>query len=142
MKIQKNKKIILSVIFLILCLIWIFNTDRYLRSNIINVDKADEVEIFYKDKNLSYAFEDDLIDLLSYGGSVVKVDNFFKDNFAPYSRNLEKVDMYIIYKKAGKELTRSQVYKSDKKADQYILYMNKVYWITHSDFDELINLIN
>jgi len=89
-----------------------------------------------------WEFRDEkLIDLLSYGGFVVKVDNFFVELFAPYSDNLTKVDMNIKYNKGESTITTADVFKVNKNPEEDILYMNNVYWTTNSKLVDLLELV-
>ena len=97
MKDKKKKLIVLICFFLVIGMIWFMDTDRYIRDNIITIDKVDSIYIVTEDKIVSYPFNEKLIELVSYGGVVVKADNFFIELFAAYSNNLTKVDMNIRY---------------------------------------------
>src|SRR6056297_2493569 len=99
MKNQKKKLIIILCFILVMGMIWFLDTDRYIRDNIVTIDKADSINIISEDKIVSYSFDEKLIDLVSYGGFVVKVDNFFVELFAPYRNNLTKIDIKIRYNK-------------------------------------------
>ena len=140
MKDQK-KVIIIVVWFLFIGLIWLFNTDRYIRSNIKTIDKADGICIVTEDKLVSYPFDDELIKLVSYGGFVVKLDNFFVELFAPYSNKLTEIDISIRYTKGESTLATANVFQSNENPGEYILYMNNVYWSTHSNLIDLLKLI-
>ena len=122
-------------------MIWFLDTDRYIRDNIVTIDKADSINIISEDKIVSYSFDEKLIDLVSYGGFVVKVDNFFAELFAPYSKNLNKIDMTIRYIKSEDMIATAHVFKSNENAEEYILYMNNVYWRTHSKLVDLLELV-
>ena len=125
---KNRKKIIIILCFiLIMGMIWFLDTDRYIRDNIVTIDKADSINIISEDKIVSYPFDEKLIDLVSYGGFVVKVDNFFVEIFAPYSKNLNKIDMTIRYIKSEDMIATAHVFKSNENAEEYILYMNNVY---------------
>ena len=89
-----------------------------------------------------WEFRDEkLIDLLSYGGFVVKVDNFFVELFAPYSNKLRKIDMTIRYNQGDSTVATAHVFKSNEDPKEYILYMNNVYWTTNSKLEDLLELI-
>jgi len=122
-------------------MIWFLDTDRYIRDNIVTIDKADSINIISEDKIVSYPFDEKLIDLVSYGGFVVKVDNFFVEIFAPYSKNLNKIDMTIRYIKSEDMIATAHVFKSNENAEEYILYMNNVYWTTNSKLEDLLELV-
>ena len=141
MKNEKKKGIVIVCFFLIMGMVWLFNTDRYIRGNIRTIDKADGISIVTEDKLVSYPFDDRLIKLVSYGGFVVKADNFFIGLFAPYSNKLTKIDMSIRYTKSESTLATAHVFKSNKNPQEYILYMNNVYWRTHSKLIDLLELI-
>ena len=139
---KNRKKIIMILCFiLIMGMIWFLDTDRYIRDNIVTIDKADSINIISEDKIVSYPFDEKLIDLVSYGGFVVKVDNFFVEIFAPYSKNLNKIDMTIRYIKSEDMIATAHVFKSNENPEEYILYMNNVYWRTHSKLVDLLELV-
>lgn len=79
-----------------------------------------------------------MIKLVSYGGFVVKVDNLFVEIFAPYRNNLTEIDMDIKYTKGESTLATADVFQSNENPDEYILYMNNVYWSTHSKLIDLL----
>jgi hypothetical protein len=141
MKNQKKKLIIVICFFLVIGMIWFMDTDRYIRDNIVAIDEADSIYIVTDDNIVSYPFDEKLIDLLSYGGFVVKADNFFVELFTPYSNKLTKVDMSIRYNKSEDTIATADVFKSNENPEEYILYMNNVYWTTNSKFAELLELI-
>jgi len=139
---KNRKKIIIILCFiLIMGMIWFLDTDRYIRDNIVTIDKADSINIISEDKIVSYPFDEKLIDLVSYGGFVVEVDNFFVELFAPYSKNLNKIDMTIRYIKSEDMIATAHVFKSNENAEEYILYMNNVYWTTNSKLEDLLELV-
>lgn len=139
MKNQKKKVIV--CFFLVMGLVWLLNTDRYIRDNIITIDKADGIYIVTEDKFVSYPFDERLIELVSYAGFIVKVDNFFVELFAPYSNNLTEIDMEIRYTESESTLATADVFQSNENPEKYILYMNNVYWSTHSKLTDLLELI-
>jgi hypothetical protein len=138
---QKKKLIIVICFFLVIGMIWFMDTDRYIRDNIVAIDEADSIYIVTDDNIVYYPFDEKLIDLLSYGGFVVKADNFFVELFTPYSNKLTKVDMSIRYNKSEDTIATADVFKSNENPEEYILYMNNVYWTTNSKFAELLELI-
>lgn len=141
MKNQKKKLIIVICFFLVIGMIWFMDTDRYIRDNIVAIDEADSIYIVTDDNIVYYPFDEKLIDLLSYGGFVVKADNFFVELFTPYSNKLTKVDMSIRYNKSEDTIATADVFKSNENPEEYILYMNNVYWTTNSKFADLLELI-
>ena len=141
MKNQKKKLIIILCFILVIGMMWFLDIDRYIRENIVDIDKADGISIVSEDKLVSYPFDEKLIDLVSYGGFVVKVDNFFVELFAPYSNNLRKIDMIIRYNKGEDTITTAHVFISNEIPEEYILYMNNVYWKTHSKLVDLLELV-
>ena len=141
MKDKKKKLIVLICFFLVIGMIWFMDTDRYIRDNIITIDKVDSIYIVTEDKIVSYPFNEKLIELVSYGGFVVKADNFFIELFAPYSNNLTKVDMNIRYNKGDSTVATADIYESNKNPEEYILYMNNVYWTTNSKLEDLLDLL-
>jgi len=141
MKNQKKKLIVVICFFLVIGMTWFFDTDRHIRDNIIAIDKTDGIYIVTEDKTVSYPFDEKLINLVSYGGFVVKVDNFFVELFAPYSNKLTKIDMSIRYNKSEDTIATADVFKSNENPEEYILYMNNVYWTTNSKLVDLLNLL-
>jgi len=141
MKNQKKKLIVVICFFLVIGMAWFLDTDRYIRDNIIAIDKVDSIYIITEDKTVSYPFDEKLINLLSYGGFVVKVDNFFVELFTPYSNKLRKVDMSIRYNKGEDTIATADVFKSNENPEEYILYMNNVYWTTNSKLVDLLELM-
>jgi len=122
-------------------MIWFLDTDRYIRDNIITIDIVDSINIISEDKIVSYPFDEKLIDLVSYGGFVVKVDNFFVELFAPYRNNLTKIDIKIRYNKGDHTIATADIYKSNQDPEGYILYMNNIYWTTNSKLLYLLELV-
>ena len=102
-------------------MIWFMDTDRYIRDNIVSIDEADSIYIVTDDNIVYYPFDEKLIDLLSYGGFVVKADNFFVELFTPYSNKLTKVDMSIRYNKSEDTIATADVFKSNENPEEYIL---------------------
>ena len=141
MKYEKKEIIVIVCFIFVWGMFWLLSTDRYIRDNLITIDKADVIHIVTEDKIVSYPFDEKLIDLVSYGGSIVKVDNFFVGLFAPYSNNLTKIDMEIRYNKNEIPLASADVFQSNENPEEYILYMNNVYWETHSKLIDLLKLI-
>jgi len=141
MKDKKKKLIVLICFFLVIGMIWFMDTDRYIRDNIITIDKVDSIYIVTEDKIVSYPFNEKLIELVSYGGVVVKADNFFIELFAPYSNKLTKIDMSIRYNKSEDTIATADVFKSNENPEEYILYMNNVYWTTNSKLVDLLELM-
>ena len=140
---NQNKKIIIIVVCFsfVIGIGWLFNTDRYIKENIITIDKVDSIDIVSQDKLVTYPFDERLIELVSYGGFVIKVDNIFVELFSPYSNKLTKIDMNIRYNKNETTLATADVFQSNENSEEYILYMNNVYWTTHEKFIDLLELI-
>lgn len=141
MRNQKKKVIVLVCFFLVMSMVWLLSKDRYIIDNIITIDKVDSIQIVTEDKLVSYPFDERLIELVSYGGFIVKVDNFFVELFAPCSNKLTKIDMNIRYNKSESTLATADVFQSNENPEEYILYMNNVYWSTHSKLIDLLELI-
>ncbi|MTI47661.1 MAG: hypothetical protein FH761_07450 [Firmicutes bacterium] len=141
MKNQKRKVILIVCFFLFMSMVWLFSKGRYIRDNIITIDKADSIHIVTEDKSVYYTFDERLIELVSYSGFIVKVDNLFIESFAPYSNKLTKIDMKIRYSKSESTLATAEVFQSNENPEEYILYMNNVYWTTHSKLIDLLELI-
>lgn len=141
MKNQKKKITLIVCYFLLMGMVWLFSTGKYIRGNIRTIDKADGIDIVTEDKLVSYPLDERLIELVSYGGFVIKVDNFFVELFAPYSNKLTNIDMNIRYTKGESTLATANVFQSNEDSEEYILYMNNVYWSTHSKLIDLLELI-
>ena len=141
MKSQKKKVIVVLCFILVIGMFWFLDTDRYIRDNIITIDKADGIQIVTEEKSISYPFDEALIELVSYGGFVVKVDNYFVELFAPYSNKLNKTDMSIRYNNSESTIATADVFQSNDYPDEYVLYMNNVYWTTNSKYVDLLELI-
>ncbi|NLP18485.1 MAG: hypothetical protein GX376_05215 [Firmicutes bacterium] len=120
---------------------WLLSTDRYIRGNIRTIDKADSIYIVTEDNSVSYPFDEEVFKFVSYGGFVVKVDNFFVALFAPYSNKLTKIDMNIRYTKGESTLATADIYHSNENSEEYFSYLNNVYWSTHSKLTDLLGLI-
>lgn len=138
---QKKKVMVIICFCLIIGVFWLFSTRRYLRDNIITIDKTDRIDIVTEDKLISYPFDERLIELVSYGGFVIKVDNFFVELFTPYSNKLTKINMSIRYNKGESTIATAHVFQSNENPEEYILYMNNVYWTTHSKLIDLLELM-
>lgn len=54
---SQNKKIIIAVFFsfIVLGVVLLFNTDRYIRANITTIDKADSIYIVTEEKSIPYS---------------------------------------------------------------------------------------
>lgn len=141
MKIPKRNIIIIVCFVLILGMVWLLNTDRYIRNNIRTIDKADKVYIITEEGSASYPFDEEVFEFVSYGGFIVKVDNFFESLFVPYSNKLTKIDMNIKYTKGESILAIADVYQSNENSGEYLLYLNNVYWSTHSKLIDLLDLV-
>lgn len=141
MKNQKKNITIIVFFILVISLYWLLDTDRYIRDNIVTIDKVDSIDIVTEDKLVSHPFDERLIKLVSYGGFVVKADNFFVGLFSPYSRKLTKIDMSIRYMKNEATLATADVFQSNEDSEEYILYMNNIYWTTNSKLIDLLELI-
>lgn len=141
MKNQKKNTIIIVCFILILGLAWLLTTHRYIRSNIKTIDKADGVYIVNEGNLVFYPLDEEVLKLVSYAGFISKVDNLFVDFFAPYSNKLNKIDVNIRYTKGESTLATADVYQSNDNPEQYLLYMNNVYWSTNSKLIDLLELI-
>jgi len=140
MKNKKRKAILIVCFVLVFGLFWLLDTDRYIMGNITAIDKVDSIQIVTKEKTESYPFDDTLIRLVSYSGFVIKIDNYFVEQFAPYRKKLTKTDMRIRYNSRGVTIATADVFLSNDYPNEYILYMNNVYWTTHSKFVDLVEL--
>ena len=96
----------------------------------------------YEEDLVSYLFDEEIFRLVSYGGCVVKVDNFFVGLLTPYSNILTKIDMNIKYTKDESTLATADIYQSNENSEEYLLYLNNVYWSTHSRPINLLDLVN
>ncbi|MEA1974163.1 MAG: hypothetical protein U9N10_01250 [Bacillota bacterium] len=129
------------MVIIVTIMVWFMDTDRYINDNIRLIDKANIISIVHDDKIVSYKFDQEIIDLVSYGGFIVELDNIFVQSFYPYSKKLKKMDIKIRYKKNESVLDTATVFKSNNDSEEYILYMNNVYWSTNSKITDLIALI-
>jgi|LGVF01.2.fsa_nt_gb hypothetical protein len=138
---NKNQIIILVTVVCVFSLYYIFNTDRSIYKNIKTIDQTEMITIIGENSQNSYEFNDKMIDLVSYGGMIVKVDNLIVSFIEPYSNFLDKTDIRINYSKGDSILGTAQVFKIKDESDGYILYMNHVYWSKNSKIDNLLDLI-
>ena len=138
---KKDQIIIIVTVVCVFSLYYIFNTDRFIYKNIKLIDQTEMVTIIGKGSQSSFGFNDKIIDLVSYGGMIVKVDNRFVSFIEPYSNFLDKIDIRINYTKGDFILGTAQVFKLKDESDGYILYMNHVYWSKSSKIDDLLDLI-
>ncbi len=63
------------------------------------------------------------------------------DLFTPYSNKLTKIDVNIRYTKDESTLVTADIYQSNDNPEEYLLYLNNVYWSTHSKLIDLLKLI-
>jgi hypothetical protein len=137
---KKQLKLVILCIICVILLFLIFD-DRYIYNNISKIDQTDTISIISGNNYRSYDFNDKMIDLVSYGGLIMKRDNLFEGIFMPYSDQLNKMDLTIDYKKGDSTLGTAQVFYSNVDPNKYILYMNNIYWTTNSDTNDLLELI-
>ncbi|MCH4890589.1 hypothetical protein EZV73_23610 [Acidaminobacter sp. JC074] len=142
MKNAKKTKISFIVIVCVFLVLFIFTEERYIFNNIERIDKADSIKLIYNDKEVMLSFDDHTIDILSYGGSIVKVDSIFKSLVNPYRKELEKTDFRVEYFKEHSKLAHAEIYTSKDFPDEYIMYMNHVYWRTRTNIEVLYKMIN
>lgn len=141
MKNEKKKAIVIISFFLILGMFWLLDTDRYIHRNISVIDKADSFKIVSKSNVESYPFDEKFFKLVSYGGSIIKSDNFFEQLTTPYINKLIELDIKIEYFKGESKLGTADIYRFNDNSEEYILYMNNVYWTTPSKLIDLLDLI-
>lgn len=141
---MKNRKKNPITLLIILACIWsiyfVFNTDRFLYKNIKAIDRAETITIVGENDQKTYEFNDEMYELLSYGGSIIEIDNLIEKFFKPYHKELDEMNLSIVYEKDNSILGTAKVYYSNEKTDRYILYLNNVYWTTGSNLDDLLDL--
>lgn len=141
---MKNSKKKTTTLYIFLICIWsiyfVFNTDRFLHKNIKAIDRAEVITIIGEDDQKTYEFNDEMYELLSYGGMIIETDNFLERLFKPYYKELDEMDLSIVYTKDNSILETAKVYYSNEEPDEYILYLNNVYWTTMSKLDDLLDL--
>lgn len=140
MKNEKKKAIIIVCFSLIMGMFWLLDTDRYINKNIRIIDEADSFRIVSKGNVKSYPFDEKFYNLVSYGGFIIEYDNFFEQLATPYMDKLTKLDIKIEYYKGESKLGTADIYQIIDNS-KYIIYMNNVYWETHSKLIDLLELI-
>jgi hypothetical protein len=78
---------------------------------------------------------------VSYGGYIIEKDNLIEGLLNPYYNDLDEIDLSIVYKKGNSVLGIAKVYYSNEDPNEYILYLNNVYWSTMSNLDDLLDLV-
>jgi|GEM_PF-904721 len=139
---SKAQIIILIVLICMLSIHYIFNTDRFIHKNIEVIDKAETFTIMGDHDQKTYDFNEEMYELVSYGGLIIERDNLLERLFKPYYKELEEIDLSIDYLKDKSVLGTARVYHSKEEPDDYILYLNHVYWNTGSNLDDLLDLLN
>ena len=143
MKASKKKLMItLITVVCVLSIFYTFNTDRFIYRNIKAIDQAEMITIIGENSQQSYEINSKMVDLVSYGGTIVKFDNLIEDLFNPYYNELDKIDLSIIYKKDNSVLGTAKAYYSNEDSNEYILYLNNIYWATGSNLNDLLDLLN
>lgn len=141
---KKNHSIYfyLLLFYLLLMVFFFFlNDNRFINFNISQIDKADRVEILVGNDIVSCSFDENIQDFLSYGGFILKIDNPIKNIFNSYHKKLFKTNIKISYKNSEKVLATAEIFLEDEHDEEYILYMNHVYWTTHSKLEDLLETI-
>lgn len=142
---MKNQKKNPTMLLIFLACIWIiyisFNTDRFIRKNIRAIDSTETITIVAGQNQQTYEFDEKMIDLLSYGGTIFETDNLFERLSKPYYKELDEMDLSIIYRKNNDTLGTAKVYQSSEEPDEYILYLNNIYWVTSNSLDDLLDVI-
>ena len=137
---NKKKIIILVSFFLIMGMVWLFNTDKYIYKNIRIIDKADSFKLVSQDNIESYPFHEEFYKIVSYGGFIIESDNFSQQLTRPYMNELTKLDIKIEYFKGESKLATADIYQGNDNS-KYIIYMNNVYWETGAKLIDLLELI-
>ena len=137
---RKMKNVLIFTIIVLLVYL-VFGEERYIKYNIIKIDKVDTVTMTYGEQQNTFDFNDEMFDLLSYSGSVIEVDNMFERLFFPYCEELEETELSITYFREGNKYGKAKVYYNINQSDEYVLYMNNVYWTTGESIEELFELL-
>ena len=138
---KKKLIIILITVVFVLSIYYIFNTDRFIYKNIKAIDQTEMITIIGENSQNSYEFNDKIFDLVSYGGFIIEKDNLIEGLLNPYYNELDEIDLSIVYEKRNSVLGIAKVYYSNEDSNEYILYLNNVYWSTMSNLDDLLDLI-
>jgi hypothetical protein len=144
MSMKKKAKlfcIIAIVCFITVLLYEFFNDSSYIRDNINKIDRANNIDLISEGNKISYPFDEQMIDLVSYGGMIIDVENPIEELFSPYRNELIELNIKIVYKKDDSIIATADVFLENDKAEEYILYMNNVYWSTNSKLEDLLKLI-
>jgi len=139
MKRKMKNVLIFTVIVLLVYLA--FGEERYIKYNVIKIDKVDTITMTYGEQQNTFDFNDEMFDLFSYSGSVIEVDNMFERLFFPYGEELEETELSITYLREGNKYGKAKVYYNINQSDEYVLYMNNVYWTTGESIEELFELL-
>jgi len=141
-KTKRKKLIIIMLGFLCAVLLFfILDNDRYITENIRKIDQANTISIISDKGQSTYDFDKKMIDLVSYGGIVIKADNFIEGIFKPYGNILDERNLSIIYKNGDAILVTAKVFNTNDESDKYILYMDNVYWTNNENINELLDLV-
>lgn len=142
---MKKKAKLFSIIaiacFISVLLCEFFNDSSYIRDIINKIDRANNIDIISEGNIISYPFDEQMIDLVSYGGKIIDVENPIEELFSPYRNELTESNIKIVYKKDDCIIATADVFLEKENVEEYILYMNKVYWSTNSKLKDLLKLI-
>ncbi len=137
----KSFSIIAIACFIFVLLCEFFNDSSYIRDIINKIDRVNNIDIISEENIISYPFDEQMIDLVSYGGKIIDVENPIEELFSPYRNELTESNIKIVYKKDDCIIATADVFLEKENVEEYILYMNKVYWSTNSKLKDLLKLI-
>lgn len=142
-RIGKKRRILVVLVgyLFIIASIYFLSDSTSIKNNIRVIDKADSVTIHRNNVEKNYDLEESIIDLISYGGTIVKVDNWIEELFMPYSNQLTQLNISITYYQKDIEIGSATVYVLNEESTKFILSMNNVYWSTGSNIEELLMLV-
>ena len=138
---RKKNNVLLIFVILIGFVYFIVGEDRYITSNVVKIDKVETVTITYGQQQITFDFNDEMIDLVSYGGLILEVDNMFEGLFFSYGDELVETNLSVAYFKDGVKLGNAKVYYGNDHSRGYILYMNNVYWSPGVPIEALLDLV-
>lgn len=142
--IKKRKKYIIAIVCALLAIFLVFlsDDDKYIVRNIDRIDRADTIRLVSDGSITDIPFNEEMIELVSYGGFTIKIDDWIESMFTPYGDELIELDVNVTYMNGDSILATADVYKANETTDRYILYMNNVYWSSNSFYiEELLSKI-
>ncbi len=139
---KRRKKNIFLVLAILICLAYfLLGEDWYLISNVVKMDTVETIIITHGKQQTTLDYKDETIDLVSYAGDVLEIDNIFEVLFYSYGDELVEANISIAYFKGGIKLGNAKVYYGNDRFPGYILYMNNVYWSTGNSLEALLDLL-